>query len=346
MIASALLPHSPVAGVLVSPSGLLLLTNAAWDALAGRGGEEWLQSFHPDDRVVVESLCRRGGGGARHEIRIAGSEGWKWVVASSFVCEEGHTIWFMEIDSGREDVLVSLQRERELNDLKNRFISVVSHEFRTPLTVILSSAELLQHYGAKWADDRRAMHFHKIHTAVSVMTTLLDNVGLYGRAESGALDANPQPFAPGELLEEIVSDARAAAPAGAEIRIVDEAPGRVLVSDAKLLRHAVANLLSNAVRFSTGGGSIEIGSRWNGDVWVLEVFDRGIGLLPEDRERVWERFQRGGNTDGISGTGLGLPIVRRCAELLGAKATLLDRPGGGCVARLEVPGKPAAGVVR
>jgi len=174
----------PVAGMLVSPSGRALHANAAWEAMVG--GDDWLAAVHTDDREVAERLVRE-----RHEpreIRLSFREGgWRWVLVSAHACEEGATLWFQPLGGGREDVLESLERERELNALKTRFISLVSHEFRTPLTVILSSAELLEHYGAKWPDERRVQHLRKIHNAVVVMTSLLDNVGLYGRVESGSL---------------------------------------------------------------------------------------------------------------------------------------------------------------
>lgn len=326
---------SPLPELLFTSSGKLLARNAAWNELVGGADSDWLQAIHPDDRVVAERLSRCGG--SRHEMRLASGNHWRWIVASSYPCAEGILVACMEVGAEREDVLASLERERELNDLKTRFISVVSHEFRTPLTVILSSSELLEHYGSKWPDERRALHFHKIHNAVGAMTSLLDNVGLYGRAESGGLECRPQPFLPGAMVAELVRDMNESLAGGQKILLDDSSGDRILESDPKLLRHAVANLLSNAIRFSAHGGPVETRCFWNADSWIIEISDRGIGIPPEDRERVWERFQRGSNSDGIPGTGLGLPIVGRCCELLGAVVSLCDRPGGGVVARLETP---------
>lgn len=335
MTTSELLAASPIACILVAPSGQAIGENPAWGRLVGAPRTHWLDAVHPDDRAIADALSRTGG--QHREIRLSRDGGWTRVVASSHACEEGHTLWFQPMESDREDALESLQRERELNELKNRFISVVSHEFRTPLTVILSSAELLEHYGTNWAPEKRSQHFRKIHTAVSVMTSLLDNVGLYGRAESGSLEVRPMAFAPGGLVAEIVAEARLPLPPGQEIVVAGESDARQVESDPKLVRHAVANLVSNAIRYSQGATPIEIACAWENDSWKLEILDRGIGLLPQDAERVWERFQRGSNTDGIPGTGLGLPIVKRCVELLGGRTSLSERPGGGCVARLEIP---------
>lgn len=330
----------PVAGLLVSASGRQLHANGAWEGLVGAAADDWLGQVHPDDRAIAERLARQRSVG--QELRVASNSGWKWTLASSHPCDEGATLWFQEVGSERDDVLRSLERERELNALKNRFISVVSHEFRTPLTVILSSAELLEHYGAKWPDERRIQHLRKIHTAVVVMTALLDNVGLYGRVESGSLENNPEPFDASAMLAEILDDVRMAMPVEQELSLDDRAEGRRLLADPKLLRHVFANLLANAIRFSNHGTPIETSCFWEGDNWVVEVRDRGIGVPPRDAERVWERFQRGSNVDGIPGTGLGLAIVRRCAEIMGAKATLSDRDGSGTVARVELASGSAA----
>ncbi len=331
----------PVAGMLVSPSGRALHANHAWESLVG--GDDWLASVHPDDREVAERLVRE-----RHEsreIRLAFREGgWRWALVSAHSCDEGTTLWFQALGGGREDVLESLERERELNALKTRFISLVSHEFRTPLTVILSSAELLEHYGAKWPDERRVQHLRKIHNAVVVITSLLDNVGLYGRVESGSLEHRPEPLDAAALMRELVADFRLALPVEQELSYQDASSGRPLSADPKLLKIVMANLLGNALRYSPRGTSVTASSRQENGAWVLEVRDRGIGIPPQDTERVWERFQRGSNVDGIPGTGLGLAIVRRCAEIMGANVSLRPGIGEGTVARFEVPlteGAPA-----
>jgi len=329
----------PMAGLLVSASGRQLFANAAWEGLVDGPADDWLDRVHPDDRAIAERLARQRSVG--QELRVASTSGWKWILASSHPCDEGASLWFQEVGSEREDVLRSLERERELNALKNRFISVVSHEFRTPLTVILSSAELLEHYGAKWPDERRIQHLRKIHTAVVAMTSLLDNVGLYGRVESGSLEHNPESFDASAMLAEILDDVRMAMPVEQELSLDDRAEGRRPHADPKLLRHVFANLLANAIRFSNRGTPVETACFWEGPNWVVEVRDRGIGVPPRDAERVWERFQRGSNVDGIPGTGLGLAIVRRCAEIMGAKATLSEREGSGTVAWVELPPAPA-----
>lgn len=329
----------PVAGMLVAPSGRALHANNAWESLVG--GQDWLASVHPDDREVAERLVRE-----RHEpreIRLSFREGgWRWVLVSAHACDEGATLWFQPLGAGREDVLESLERERELNALKTRFISLVSHEFRTPLTVILSSAELLEHYGAKWPDERRVQHLRKIHNAVVVMTSLLDNVGLYGRVESGSLEHRPESLDAAALVRELVADFRLALPVEQELSYLDGSSGAPLRADPKLLKIVVANLLGNALRYSPRGTPVAARSGLEGGTWVLEVRDHGIGIPPQDAERVWERFQRGSNVEGIPGTGLGLAIVRRCAEIMGANVSLRPGTGEGTVARFAVPCGDAA----
>lgn len=332
--------QTPVAAILVGAGGAsAAVPNAAWTSLVGSDDPDWMASIHPDDRSLAERLVRSRCEGI--ELRVSQGDGWRWVVASSHPGEDDVGVWFLVVGSERAGVLESLVRERELHALKNRFISLVSHEFRTPLTVILSSAELLEHYGAKWPEERRIQHLRKIHTAVVVMTTLLDNVGLYGRAESGSIENTPEPLDAAAMFREVLEDLRMSSPTTIDLSLEDRGGSRRPVVDAKLLRHVYLNLVGNAVRYSPHATPVESSCFWEGDDWVLEVSDRGIGIPPADLDRVWERFQRGSNVDGIPGTGLGLAIVRRCAEIMGATVALRAREGTGTVARVVVP--PPAG---
>lgn len=337
--------QTPVAAILVRPSladGPVL--NATWCAFVGTDDPDWMSSVHPDDRSLAEKLVRSRGDGI--ELRLSQADRWRWVVASSHPSDEGMGIWFQPVGSERAGVLESLLRERELHALKNRFISLVSHEFRTPLTVILSSAELLEHYGAKWPDERRIQHLRKIHTAVVVMTTLLDNVGLYGRAESGSIENTPESLDAAGMFKDVLEDLRVASPTAIELTLEDRGGSRRPLADPKLLRHIYLNLLGNAMRYSPHATPVESACFWEGDTWVLEVSDRGIGVPPTDQERIWERFQRGSNVEGIPGTGLGLAIVRRCADIMGATVALRPREGSGTVARVEIPARGTASARR
>jgi signal transduction histidine kinase len=328
--------QTPVAAILVGTGGGdAPVLNPAWSSLVGSDHPDWMTAIHPDDLSLAERLVRSRCEGI--ELRLGQGDRWRWVVASSHPCQEGMGLWFQPVGSERAGVLESLVRERELHALKNRFISLVSHEFRTPLTVILSSAELLEHYGAKWPEERRIQHLRKIHTAVVVMTTLLDNVGLYGRAESGSIENSPEPLDAAAMFQDVLEDLRVASPTAIDLVLDDRGGSRRPVVDAKLLRHVYLNLMGNAVRYSPHATPVESACFWEGETWVLEVSDRGIGIPPADLERVWERFQRGTNVDGIPGTGLGLAIVRRCAEIMGAKVGLREREGSGTIARLEIP---------
>lgn len=327
---------SPLPAILLDGSGRILQGNAAWMALVGPSIAQWLDAVHPDDRTMAQNFAR--GREEGWEIRVADAHrGWRWVLATSFPSEEGGAIWIQPVVSQRDDVLRSLERERELNSLKNRFISLVSHEFRTPLTVILSSAELLEHYGSKWPDERRAQHLHKIHNAVNVMTSLLDNVGLYGRAESGVLQNRPESIDVSQVISEVIQDVRLASTAELDIRVDHEGRSCGVRVDPKLLRHVLANLLANAVKFSTRDQPVDISCRREPGWWSLEMRDRGVGIPAEDAKRVWERFQRGSNVDGVPGTGLGLPIVRRCIEIMEGEVELVSAGGSGTIAVVRIP---------
>lgn len=315
--------------------GRLRQSNAPWDVLFD--GPDWLARVHPDDVDAAAKLSRHG---THDEFRVRRDDGWSWVAARSVVDEQGVRLWAMPIRSVEatdDSVRRALARERELNELKSRFISLVSHEFRTPLTVILSSAELIEHYGAGWDEARRSTHLRKIHASVAGMSALLDNVALYGRVEAGTIEVTHRQVDVAEICSEAMQEASALAPAGQRVELRDGAPATVVENDPRLLRNILVNLVSNALRYSPPGGEVELEIAEVPRGVEVRVLDRGLGIPLEDRERVWERFQRGSNVGSIPGTGLGLAIVRRCLELTGATLVLEDRPGGGTAASLVLP---------
>jgi signal transduction histidine kinase len=239
-----------------------------------------------------------------------------------------------------QELLDDLRRERERSELRTRFLSLVGHEFRTPLTVIMSSCELLESYGDDWPAPRRRTHYQRIQGSVATMTALLDNVTLLSRIESGRYESAAEPIHLPDLLAGLVEDASVLRKPGQEIVPSFSGEDSIRI-DHRLLRAAGTNLLSNALRFSPESSRIEISLERSGEGLRLSVLDRGPGIPVADRERLWEAFERGGNAAGVPGSGLGLPIARRCALLCGGEAVLSDREGGGLSAVVTVPEAPA-----
>jgi signal transduction histidine kinase len=206
---------------------------------------------------------------------------------------------------------------------------MTSHEFRTPLATILSSAELLEHYSSRLPPEDQKDLFQSVRTAVERMTKMLDNVLIIGRAEAQMLEFKPAPTDLSGFCEGLAGEMQLTA--GARHRLdysYEGARGPVKV-DEKLLRHVLVNLISNAIKYSPQGGQVEFRVRLAGDEVTFEIADRGIGIPQEDHARLFETFHRARNVGNISGTGLGLAIVRKSLDLHGGTIRFDSAPGRG-----------------
>jgi signal transduction histidine kinase len=230
-----------------------------------------------------------------------------------------------------DEIRNSLERQRELNQLKSRFVSMASHEFRTPLATILSSAELLKYYAERMGAEERLEMLATIETAVRRMTDMLDDVLLIGKSDAGMLEFQPQPLALHAFCRRIVEELRVGgldtARHNITLRLEGEEPGAMF--DEKLLRHIFGNLLSNAVKYSPEGGEVRFEVEGLGEQVRFMVSDQGIGITAQDRERLFETFFRGSNVGTISGTGLGLAIVKRSVDLHGGRIEVHSEGGRG-----------------
>jgi PAS domain S-box-containing protein len=251
------------------------------------------------------------------------------------------TIWtFSDITERKHaeaEVRRSLEKERELNELKSRFVAMTSHEFRTPLATILSSAELLEQYGARLpAEEREDLH-RSIRAGVERMTRLLDDVLTIGKAEANMLQFTPAQVDLAAFCEQLAEETRRGAGEAHTLEFSYEGAREPVRADEKLLRHALTNLLSNAFKYSPAGGRVEFRVRMDGREAAFEVRDQGIGIPPEDQPRLFETFHRARNVGAIAGTGLGLAIARKSVELHGGSVSVESSPGAGTCFRVTVP---------
>jgi signal transduction histidine kinase len=220
-----------------------------------------------------------------------------------------------ELQKIREDLNAALEKEKELHQLKSRLVSIASHEFRRPLSTILSSAYLASKYQTTEQAVQREKHLERITACVQTLTALLDEFLSLGKIEEGKLRVTPSIINIQDLIKVQVENAVLGLKKGQKINYVHD--GRKLVmTDANMIRHIVNNLLSNAIKFSPEGSSINIQSARSYNMLKLSVKDAGIGIGKEDQQKLFERFFRGANANQIQGTGLGLHIVSRYAELL------------------------------
>jgi signal transduction histidine kinase len=213
----------------------------------------------------------------------------------------------------------------------------VSHEFRTPLGVIMSATDIISRYRDRIPAERLEEHLTEIRHATRHMSGMMENILLLGRADAGRLALTLRPCDLVELCHRMADETRSAVSQRSRTIITsDPLPGSAQV-DEVLLRHIFTNLLANAVKYSPPDAPVEIHIRADGPSAVISITDHGIGITEEDARRLFQPFTRGGNVGERPGTGLGLVIVKRCAELYGGGVTFTSRAGQGSTFVVTLP---------
>ncbi|HEY9813927.1 MAG TPA: PAS domain-containing sensor histidine kinase, partial [Candidatus Sericytochromatia bacterium] len=235
------------------------------------------------------------------------------------------------------EIINALAREKELNELKSRFISLTSHEFRTPLATILSSAELLEYYSHKLSESEKKTLFRQIETATTRMTGLLDDILTINKSESGKLQLNPTPLDLQKFCSEVVKEIKLSGGNNHQIVFTNTGGCTNAVMDEKILRHILNNLLGNAIKYSASGGFIEVSISCQNCQAIFQVKDYGIGIPKESQEKLFESFHRASNVGNIQGTGLGLSIVKRMVDLSGGEITFNSEVGVGTTFTVILP---------
>jgi signal transduction histidine kinase len=208
---------------------------------------------------------------------------------------------------------VALAEEKELNRLKGNFISMVTHEIRTPLALILGSSEILSRYLDRLAPEKRAEHLQTIDSSVQRMSGLLEDVLLFSKAEAGRMEFNPAELDLKKFCATLTDELLSATSRRCPIELACDI-AELARADEKLLRHVLSNLISNAVKYSPPGTTVTFSVTRDGGDAIFIVQDRGMGIPEDDRKRLFTPFYRGKNVATIQGTGLGLVIVKLCAE--------------------------------
>jgi PAS domain S-box-containing protein len=235
-----------------------------------------------------------------------------------------------------QELRAALEKEKELNELKSRFSSMVSHEFRTPLAIILSSTGLIQHYSDRMNEEKRQEHLSQIQTQVGRLVGLLDDVLILSRAETITLEKSIETLNLSIFCGNIVREIQQTSQ---KHHIAFSIIGKsvLIPMDAKLMRQAITNILSNAVKYSPRGGTIDLQIEYDEDTIIIRVKDEGIGIPEADQKRLFEGFHRARNVGNISGTGLGLPIVKRAVEAHGGTVSFVSQVGVGTTFTIRIP---------
>ena len=248
-----------------------------------------------------------------------------------------------ELEKSKQELSEALEKEKELSDLKSRFVTTASHEFRTPLSTILSSADLLERYNTPGEEHlKREKHIQRIKGSVSGMKNILEDFLSLGKLEEGLVQAKMQITSPEDCLKEIqdiIHDMQQLARTGQEI-VLDHFIEFPVVIDVNLLHNILVNLISNAIKFSKENSVINVSIHASSDKeMIIVVKDSGIGISEEDQQHLFERFFRATNAVGIQGTGLGLHIVAKYVELMRGKVIIESRVNEGTTFSISIPQK-------
>ncbi|MBV9105467.1 MAG: PAS domain S-box protein [Verrucomicrobia bacterium] len=235
------------------------------------------------------------------------------------------------------ELLRTLAREKELGQLRSKFVSMVSHEFRTPLAIIQSSAEIMDDYLDQLEPGERKDHLQSIRKNTRRMAGLMEEVLLIGSFDAGKMEFKPTLLELQTLVPRLVDDVLSATKRRCPIEfLLAEIPNKVL-ADERLLRHIFTNLLTNAVKYSDAGQVVQFEIVGAGGDIVCTIRDRGIGIPKADREWLFNAFHRGRNVGDRPGTGLGLVIVKRCVDLHGGTIKVDSKLGDGTSVTLRLP---------
>jgi PAS domain S-box-containing protein len=235
-----------------------------------------------------------------------------------------------------EVLRIELAAEKELNQVRTGLMSMLSHEFRTPLSVVFSSSQLLQNYADRMTSEKKSEHLDKIQEQVKWLTNMIDDVLTISRAEGAHQEFQPISIDVNEFCYRIANDMQQTT---TNHKIVFSGASQIqpISADAKLLRQAITNLISNAIKYSPKGGIIEMALITAEDQVKIRISDQGIGIPEADQNRLFEMFRRASNVGDIQGTGLGLAIVKRAVEQHGGTIHIESSPGVGTVFTISMP---------
>jgi PAS domain S-box-containing protein len=233
-----------------------------------------------------------------------------------------------ELEKTKKDLNHALEKEKELSELKSRFVSMASHEFRTPLATIMSSLSLVTKYGQMDDKEKQDKHIHRIKTSINNLTDILNDFLSVSKLEEGKVENNPEEINLKQFISSAVMEMQGLAREGQKINYV-HAGNETAVLDSKHLKNILFNLVSNAIKFSDEGKTISVSSERENSSVKISVKDDGMGISKADQEHLFERFFRGRNASYIQGTGLGLNIVAKYAEVMSGKIDFKSKENSG-----------------
>ena len=341
--------------IFIHTDGEIVLVNSAAVKLYGATSPEKLigrrviDLAHPECREIVKEQMRQlTEEGKQTELseqkllRFDGTVIDVEVAAIPFTYQQRLAALVVARDISDRQLVMSelrktLEKERELSEFQSRIITTLSHEYRTPLTTIQSSAELLENYGYKWTEEKKLTHLHRIQTSTKHMTNLVSDALLIGKAEANKLEFNPAPLDVEQFCRELVEEMRSDGMSLTTITFSSQGDSNDAYLDEKLLRQILTNLLSNAIKYSPQGGIVQFDLECRDGVARFSIQDEGIGIPAADQKRLFESFHRASNVGTLPGTGLGLSIVKKCVDLHGGQIAVESAVNVGTTFTVTLP---------
>jgi signal transduction histidine kinase len=241
------------------------------------------------------------------------------------------------LKKAQQEIYKALQKEKELHELKSRFVTIASHEFRTPLSTVLSSASLITKYKTAEDDDKRLKHVGRIKSAVHNLTNILNDFLSISRMEEGKIYNVPSTFDLHTLSAEIVDEMQGFLKEGQRISYQHEGEQSMVYLDKQLVRNVIINLLSNGSKYSGEHKTIWFTTAIQNKTVSMTVRDEGIGIPDEDKMHLFTPFFRAQNVTNIQGTGLGLNIVKKYVEIMGGELRYESELGSGTTFTITLP---------
>jgi PAS domain S-box-containing protein len=334
----------------------VLYVNPVYERIWGRSCESlytnpqsFLDAVHSEDKPrVIANLEKNVKKEFEIEYRIVRpDDSVRWVWEHSFPIKNGlgkiyrRAVVTQDITERKraEEVQRNLEKELELHELKIRFFSMVSHEFRTPLSTILISAQLLENSNKEWSEEKKLKNLHRIQSSAKTMTQLLTDILTLTRAEAGKLEFRPQPLDLEDFCFSLLEEIKFSTRAQKEILFVSQCSKIIAWMDERMLRSIITNLVDNAIKYSPDDSQIYFTLAAESGQAIFQIQDQGIGISQEEEEQLYQAFQRGENVGDAPGTGLGLAVVKKCVELHGGSIKLESKMGVGTTFTVTIPWK-------
>ena len=346
---------------ILNHQGVIIQVNEAWNKFWQKNGGDKKYSFIGMNYLTVLEESR--GNYSEEASYVAGEiremiRGRKWNLSMEYPClSEESFRWFKmsanlfenvgqvyiviahtdisERKQAEENIYRSLEKEQELNQMKSRFISMVTHEFRTPLTNIFTSAQILQRYDNQMDRSKKDTQFARIIESVRILQSMLEEVSLFSKRQDNRLNLKWVPVEIKSFFQSMVDEIISTFSRSIHIQFSMRSNPEVAI-DKSLLRHITANLLTNAVKYSNDEVVINVKLRENQKL-IITVKDQGRGIPGKDLNHIFDPFFRSSNAGSVSGTGLGLSIVRQCVDLLGGEIDVKSTLNHGTLVEVCIP---------